>query len=202
MVVEVVVIVNNSHGLCSVCASYARRCVRDAPVLMMDACMCASTMHTGLHVCVCDNPQSASLTGVHDGWDFDSRVVLAGEDAALWMTHALVDLFSSFIPSWSPEDALARERLQRGWTVADQQYQVSRVREAGNWVGWLAAWEAWWSARAADGSAAPDVAGAVPTVADVPNIATPLIVTAAADPGPSDLWTPLKMSECTLVGGC
>lgn len=139
-------------------------------------------------------PQSASLNGVHDGWSFDDRVVLPGEDAAVWMTHALVDLFPRLVPSWSPSDLLARERLQRGWTVEDQAAHVARVREAGNWAGWLAAWEAWWKVRAADGSSASDVAGAVPTVADIPTIASPLVVAVAADPGPSDAWTPLKLS--------
>jgi membrane-associated phospholipid phosphatase len=142
---------------------------------------------------------STRVTGVKDGWDWSSgsRATLASQDDQFsWMIHVLAYIMPSFIPSYDSSGLLANERLARNWDDATQASETARIQAAGNWNAWKAAWDAWWSSRAADGYVAAQTA---PADSDLPNGATVLDVSQSQDftnavayPNPSQ-WTPLKV---------
>jgi hypothetical protein len=140
-------------------------------------------------------PQQAALTGEHDTWNFSHRfgAALSANDAVIWQVHAITQLMPLFVPSYDPQPLLAKERELFKWTVEQQEAEVARVLSLGNWNAYKAAWDAYWAYRAADGF--NTTAAVPPTVAEVPTIATPLVVTDNADPGGSNMWTPLKLAS-------
>lgn len=138
-------------------------------------------------------PRSATVSGVHDDFDLDVRVPLDDStQAATWFIHAIADFMPRFIPGYDPAPLLARERAFHQWTTVQQNMAVALARNAGNWPSFLSAFNAWWDARATDGW---NTTGAyVATAADVPSIATPLVINSNADPGAS-AWQPLQFPD-------
>jgi len=142
-------------------------------------------------------PSGGSISGVHDGWNFDAHASmdLSPSDAAIWITHAIAEIMTTrFLSGYDVASVMARERQARGWSVDMQDAEVARVRE-GNWEEFTSLFDAWWTARAADGSSDPDRGAYQATVADIPSMAMPLDVDSPADPGDSKVWHPLTSSS-------
>lgn len=135
-------------------------------------------------------PRAATVSGVHDGYNLNARVPLADNTQAVtWFIHAIADFMPRFIPGYDAAPLLARERAFHNWSPAQQGLAASLARTAGNWSAFLTAFNTWWDARSADGW---DTTGAyVATAADVPTIATPLVIDSQADPG-AQAWQPLQ----------
>lgn len=142
-------------------------------------------------------PAGASISGTRDTWNFNQRGNLRDDvDQMVWFVHTLGDLIlPKLIPSYSAAALYAQERAYMNWTEEEQAAAVARVKEANNYAAFVTALNRWWSYRSQDGY---DTSAAVPpTLIDLPNIATPLVVNANADPGASSEWTPLQLASGT-----
>ena len=142
---------------------------------------------------------SGSITGTKDGWNWDTKNLLPDDTSIfVWMTQALVNTMSNFVPSYSSSLLLIQEQTTYNWTTQEHQDKIDQVKSQGNFSLWLSTWQTWYTGRQADGNVA---AAAAPTDAQLPNGATVLDVTTSQDftnatayPNPRK-WTPL------LVGG-
>ena len=142
---------------------------------------------------------TGKVNGTKDTWNWDTHHALSSyDDVLVWMNHLYAYIMPSFVPGYNDSSILERERNNFNWSVETQNAQVARIQSEGNWTAWQAAWNAWWTYRAADGSVA---AAAVPSNSVLPNGSTSLNVTTSQDftdvaayPNPTQ-WTPL------LVGG-
>jgi hypothetical protein len=124
-----------------------------------------------------------SVTGMRDGWNWDTQNAVSDAELGPWMTQVLNEIMPSFIPGYVPK--------------SDPAADVTAIKAKGQFSDWLAAWNTWWVARGADGNVAASVP---PTTAQKPNGATYLEVTTTQDftdatayPQPTK-WTPLSIS--------
>ena len=137
-------------------------------------------------------PEQA-ITGTKDSWNWDTKNVLSNnDDVFVWMTHVLVGVMNSFVPSYNTSELLSNEQIKFGWSSQQQTDEWNRISAAGNYSTWLSNWTTWFSSyRANDGSVAAAVA---PSDSVLPNGSTRLNVsvsqdiTAYANPRK---WTPL-----------
>lgn len=140
---------------------------------------------------------SGSITGTKDGWNWDTKNLLPDDTSIfVWMTQALVNTMSNFVPSYSSSLLLIQEQTTYNWTTQEHQDKIDQVKSQGNFSLWLSTWGTWYAGRQADGNVA---AAAAPTDAQLPNGDTVLDVTTSQDftnatayPNPR-LWTPLKV---------
>lgn len=142
-------------------------------------------------------PAGASISGTRDTWNFNVRGALRDEvDQMVWFVHALGDvIMPKLIPTYSPAALYAEERSYMNWTVEEQDANVARVRQSNQYAKFVSALSTWWSYRTNDGF---NTSAAVPpTLTDLPNIATPLVVNSDSDPGASSEWTPLTLASGT-----
>jgi hypothetical protein len=136
----------------------------------------------------------ARITGTKDRWNWNEGAPLeTNKDQYVWMIHMWEALMPSFVPSFVPGTLLALERTALHWTVEQQEAEWTRIQDVGNWNGFLAAWNAWWTLRQADGSTE---AAVQPTVEQLPNGETVLDTSDTVDPATftqPTKWTPLKI---------
>lgn len=146
---------------------------------------------------VANFPEGASITGTRDTWDFNVRGTLTEPlDQMVWFVHILGDLIMpKVIPGYSPASLYAEERSTMNWTEEQQAAEVARVYAANNYDAFVASLNTWWAYRSSDGF--NTTAAVPPTPAQLPNLATPIVVSANADPGPSEEWTPLTLPSGT-----
>jgi hypothetical protein len=134
------------------------------------------------------------ISGTKDNWNWDTNYPLASErDQLVWMDHMMVDLMPYLVPDFDPASILQAERDHFAWTPAEQAAAVARVRAAGNWAAFKAAWDAWWAYRQADGSdpatqSAPPASR--PNAPDVIQVDTTQNITGFSEPYK---WTQLKI---------
>jgi hypothetical protein len=142
------------------------------------------------------------LTGLHDGWSWDTRYVLTDRAHSallrhVWLIAALETVMPAAFPAATATAARAAAAAAAGISAADYSTLETFVRSTGHFDEWKAAWNAWYAARQLDGY----VAAATPPVPEtLPNGATVLEVAATVDPAtfpqPSK-WTPLKVGAKT-----
>ena len=136
-----------------------------------------------------------AVNGTKDSWNWDSKnVVDSDNDVFIWMTHTLVGIMSNFIPSYDTSTLLQNERVNYGWTDAQQASEWSRVSTTGNYTAWLSAWNTWYTSRGNDGNVAASVP---PSDSVLPNGSTRLNVSVSQDinayANPRK-WTPLVIN--------
>jgi hypothetical protein len=133
------------------------------------------------------------IHGTHDGWSWSTRASLTESEQFVWMNRVFAQIMPSFVPGWNSFTLLELERTAMGWTAIQQVEEVKRIQTKGRWDEWVAAWNAWWSYRQADGSTA---ALTPPAPGVLPNGTTVLEVAGTQDPAtfpqPTQ-WTPLKV---------
>jgi len=94
------------------------------------------------------------ISGVQDGWNWDQNPKLGGgaalsaNDSITWMC-GVIDFITPYFISGTYRSIYSCSPST-----------IARVQAAGNWTAWTTAWNTWYTARQADGSAA---ATALPT---------------------------------------
>ena len=85
------------------------------------------------------------VSGVHDGWDWTTNKAAGGalgdNDSLLWLCSVVDYVNAAMMPGSAALFNCDAE-------------SVARVKASGDWNGWVAAWQAWYNGRAADGSVA------------------------------------------------
>jgi hypothetical protein len=144
---------------------------------------------------------SAHIHGIHDDWDWDKRYILPAtlsNNIHLWITYAVSQLMTQFIPYYDAEPLLAMERAQLHISIEQQSARHLTVAyELGHWEEFWTTFRRWFLARQTDGFVA---AGTPPSTGELPNGATVLEVSATANPStfPKPYqWTPLKIGATT-----
>lgn len=136
----------------------------------------------------------ARIPGTKDRWDWTQGAPLeTNKDQYVWMNHVWEILMPSFVPTYTPDTLLAKERVALNWTQERQNTEWARIQTAGNFAGFQDAWQAWWTLRQADGSIE---AATHPTEAQLPNGATVLDTSDTVDPATFPVptkWAPLKI---------
>lgn len=140
-------------------------------------------------------PSSGTIRGSHDDWDFDVRVPQSSDDATVWVVGVLLQFLPLIVTAYDTDALLARERLFFDWTPTQQVDAHTRVKGQVGWPAFVDRWNTWWASRQSDGFNDPTTGAYVATSADLPNVATPLVVTSSDDPGSSGKWTPLKLAS-------
>lgn len=139
----------------------------------------------------------ASVTGQKDTWNFDVRYGvpngLSPTDAAIWFVHAVTQLVPAIVPAFNVKNLLTEQRSWFHWTVEQQVSETTRVCTLNNWTAFKSAYDTWFAYRAADGFSSPAAGAYVATSADIPNIATPLVVAGTSNPPGNEQWTPLTV---------
>jgi hypothetical protein len=143
-------------------------------------------------------PSTGTIRGTHDNWDFDLRYPQSSNDATVWVVWVLSQYAPTIIPGYDTNALLARERALFNWTVLEQDAVTAEVLAKVDGAAFSVRWQAWWASRASDGYNNPATGAYVATSADLPNIATPLVVVSSADPGNSGQWTPLQLPSGTV----
>ena len=82
------------------------------------------------------------ILGTHDAWNWSTKGTLSVCDSILWICSVVDYVTPLIIPGTYKS------------IYACNPSAVSRVKTAGNWSGFIAAWNVWFSARQTDGSAA------------------------------------------------
>lgn len=139
------------------------------------------------------------ISGTHDNWDWNVHWPLDSEnDRFIYMNHLLIDIMPILVPGSTVGLAAiaAAEKQVLGWSDDRIAEELARVRAAGHYNEWLAAWNIWRLGRASDGSVA---AAAAPNPSVLPNGTQTLnVATSTDDPNTFNKplqWTPL------IVGG-
>lgn len=142
--------------------------------------------------------ESAPLQGRKDDWDWDMhRHNLENSHERLsWFVHALIAVNDVFIPGYSGAALLELERARTGMSSAEQLAYRDTVRAKGDWAGWFALWNLWYTNRTTDGNVAASVA---PSDSELPNGARSITVTATTD-DPTKFEAPTKWTPL-IVGG-
>jgi hypothetical protein len=142
---------------------------------------------------------NSPISGTKDGWSWIPQFSFTLEqDIFLFMNHLLVDIMPIFVPGYDTSALLENERTALNLTAQEQAEQVARVQAAGNYAGWFATWQLWYTNRQADGSVA--AAAYIPTTTpDLPNGLTTLTVwDTTQNPATftdSTKWTPLQLTN-------
>jgi hypothetical protein len=142
--------------------------------------------------------ESAPLRGRKDDWDWDMHRnnLEYSRERLSWFVHALIDINGVFISGYSGAALLELERNRTGMTSAEQLAYRDTVRAKGDWAGWFALWNLWYTNRTSDGNVAASVA---PSNSDLPNGASSITVTATTD-DPNTFEEPTKWTPL-IVGG-
>jgi hypothetical protein len=142
---------------------------------------------------------SNRITGTIDNWNWDVQHILTSQEYVyVWMNRTLIAIMNVMVPTFDPSILLADERSMVGLSVEAQTALEATVYSIANQPAWLAAWNAWWSTRAADGSVTASTLQ--PTVVQNANMTTVLDVAGTVDPATfpaPTLWTPLKIGGVT-----
>ena len=142
---------------------------------------------------------ATSITGTKDSWNWDTKHVLSDDISQfVWMTHVLIAVMPTFIPSFDTSTLLSQERAKFGWSEEQQNAEWISVQSQGNYTEWKALWDTWYSGRQADGNVAASVA---PTNAELPNGATRLDVTSAQDFTNATTYPQARQWTPLIVGG-
>lgn len=136
-------------------------------------------------------PSAARAQVLHDNWSFNSNTPLRAQDAVVWTLHAIIDLLPLIVPTYNPAPLILREASFFNWTPSEQAARVADVRARANWTSYLAAFNSWQTLRNNDGYVASNAF--VVTTAEIPNLATPLVVTGDADPDSPGRGHPLHL---------
>jgi membrane-associated phospholipid phosphatase len=119
---------------------------------------------------------------------------MTAADQYIWWIQALVYMANTLVPSFNGAALIQAQQTLFGTSDEAQADAVAGAKAAGDFSGWSAAWNTWWSNRANDGSVA---AAVPPTAADLPNGAIFLETTTSQDiagyPNPRK-WTPLSIN--------
>lgn len=120
------------------------------------------------------------ISDTHDGWDWSTKGTLSKCDSIIWICGVIDYVTPLIIPGTYKSVYVCKPSA------------VSRVQDAGNWSGFLSAWNLWFSSRQNDGSAAAITT--MPT--DIPNWNSTIVVDGVTDfttiPRPME-WTPLTI---------
>lgn len=138
-------------------------------------------------------PSAAGVNITNDDWTYGRKTPLQAQDATVWSLHAIIDLLPLFVPTYNPEPLRLREASFFNWTPTEQQAHVVDVRARADWGGYNTAFNEWLTLRNNDGYVAANAF--VVTTAEIPNLATPIVVTEGVDPGDSGTWTPLTLAS-------
>lgn len=136
------------------------------------------------------------ITGTKDGFNWDIQYpVNSLLDLCVWMLSALEVINSKFPVSYSASWSL----LAEAYSLNGEQLEAKKtsVKAESQFSIWSAAFDAWWTARASDGSVA---AAVPPSDGELPNGSVRLDVSDTVDPStfPSpESWTPLKIGAAS-----
>jgi hypothetical protein len=138
------------------------------------------------------------INGTHDNWDWNIHWPLESEnDRFIYMNHLLIDIMPILVPGSTVGAAIAvAEKQVLGWSDDRIAEELARVRLAGHYTDWLAAWNTWRSNRASDGSVA---AAAVPDPSVLPNGNQTLNVATSTD-DPNTFTEPRKWVPLIVDG--
>jgi len=148
-------------------------------------------------------PNMASISGVHDNWDFDmtTPMPLSVDDASTFFVHTFAPLVETLTAgTYTAASAYQRELAARNWTASFQQSEVDRVNMLAINYTFVPMLNTWYSNRQGDGYANTSTGGRPLTFALNPNIARPIQVNSTVDPGTSQIWTPLLLSNGVKQG--
>jgi hypothetical protein len=137
------------------------------------------------------------VSGIKDAWNWNIRhSVRSEQERCIWMLCVLEVVMGklgiSYIAPWSE---LSEVYALRDATVFGNEKIAAKT--AGRFDEWIAAYEAWFASRTADGSVA---AAVPPSDSELPNGDLRLDVAETIDPSTfaqPDLWTPLQIGSTT-----
>jgi len=152
---------------------------------------------------------SPQVAGTKDQWDFTVQTPLNYDDSTIWMVVAVNYIMNALIPTnlgtyYDTNYLLNRTRNCHQWSNQQLTDNIVRVKAAGNWTNWTAAYDAWLTYRNADGYLTAKNPQSPPNPPNAfPNGSIFLNTNDTVDPStyPSPLkWTPLWI-QATYSGG-